>query len=82
MTKIVRISPARPLDICTAPAEGSSFWKICRVVYLGAGFEGALTGESLVEVVNVVDAIVLAGGVFVADGVPAVVVGMVLYRLM
>jgi hypothetical protein len=40
-----------------------------------------LTGELLVDVVDVVDAIVLGGGVFVAAGGPEVVVGMVLYRL-
>jgi hypothetical protein len=78
MPDIVRISPARPMKICTAPAEGSSFWRICRVADLGAGFEGGLTGELLVDV----DAIVLSGGVFVAAGGPEVGVDMVLYHLM
>jgi hypothetical protein len=76
MPNIVRISQARPMN------DGSSFWRICRVAYLGAGFEGALTGELLVDVVDVVDTIVLGGGVFVAAGRPEVVVGMMLYRLM
>jgi hypothetical protein len=63
----------------TAPAERSSFWRISRAAYLGAGFEGGLTGKFLVDVV---DAIVLRGGVFVAVDGPEVMVGMVLYRLM
>jgi hypothetical protein len=77
-----RISAARPVNICTAPAEGRSFWRICRLAYLGAGFEGDLTGELLVAVAAVVDAAVLRRGLFVAAGGPEVVVGMVLYRLM
>jgi hypothetical protein len=69
MPNTARISPARPMNICTAPA------------YLGAGFEGGLTGESLVDVVAVADAAALRRGVFVAADGPEGVVGMALYRL-
>jgi len=52
------------MNTCTAPAEGSSFWRICRFAYLGAEFERGLTGELLVSAVDVADAVVLRAGVF------------------
>jgi len=78
----------KPMNICTARAEGSKFWRICHFAYFGVGLEGGLGRELLVDVDDDVDAVGGGGGggsvagavLAVQDDGPEAVVGMVLYR--
>jgi len=58
---IVRINPTRPINIWTAPDEGSIFLRIFHAACLG-WFDEGLARELVVDVVDVVDGEVGPGG--------------------